>query len=358
MDSDDLQLSSADVVSLIVDVVTEDHGYSKLADKQNVEAESMKKSRKHLRRTENWKKNQRKRSYNTGKRVKRRDGTALGVDETIFDTRKVKGSCQSNCPRKCSLKLSKDNQDLINKEFWELGDANRRHDFIGSHTTEVSKKQNTGSRRSKTLFYFLPKAGEDRVAVCKTFFLRTLDVSSAVVRKAQATNVPGLSRQRTKTVAHNKTSDELIKHVHDHINLFPLMPSHYCRQRSQRNYLEAGLSVSKMYDLYVHQCSDPKPVSKYVYTEVFHTNFNIGFHRPSKDRCPTCMKAENLAKDNIALSEDEKAKLQLHVTRKEQAKTSKQEEKDNTSNNTSVFTMDLQEVINLPKLSVGPAYYL
>jgi len=44
--------------------------------------------------------------------------------------------------------------------------------------------------------------------------------------------------------------DYIKNDVKKHISNFPVVKSHYITQDSKRKYLEAGLSVSKMYRLY------------------------------------------------------------------------------------------------------------
>lgn len=52
----------------------------------------------------------------------------------------------------------------------------------------------------------------------------------------------------------NKTSPEKIEEIKSHIASFSTMESHYTRKQSKRKYLSAGLSLAKMYSLYVKQC--------------------------------------------------------------------------------------------------------
>lgn len=49
----------------------------------------------------------------------------------------------------------------------------------------------------------------------------------------------------------SKCSEEMINKVINHIKRFPTIESHYCRENTKRQYLEEGLSISKMYSLYV-----------------------------------------------------------------------------------------------------------
>lgn len=59
--------------------------------------------------------------------------------------------------------------------------------------------------------------------------------------------------------------EEMKIKVMEHISRFPVIESHYCRESSQRHYLEQGLSVAKMYELYKE-------------------DFNLAFYQPKKDR--------------------------------------------------------------------------
>ena len=64
------------------------------------------------------------------------------------------------------------------------------------------------------------------------------------------------------------------------------MPSHYCRQKSQREFLEPGLSVAKMFELYSEECEKKRIVAqkKHTYSKMFNQEFNIGFYVPKTDR--------------------------------------------------------------------------
>ena len=45
-------------------------------------------------------------------------------------------------------------------------------------------------------------------------------------------------------------NDETIQTNVDHINQFPVIESHYVRKTTSRKYLEKGLNVTKMFELY------------------------------------------------------------------------------------------------------------
>lgn len=43
----------------------------------------------------------------------------------------------------------------------------------------------------------------------------------------------------------------MVEEVIRHIKEFPVVKSHYCRENSRREYLEGGLTLLKMYRMYV-----------------------------------------------------------------------------------------------------------
>ena len=47
-----------------------------------------------------------------------------------------------------------------------------------------------------------------------------------------------------------------------------------------------------MYDLYV-QSKNRVTVGAQTYRNIFYKNFNLGFHKPKKDRCETCIFLQN-----------------------------------------------------------------
>lgn len=51
----------------------------------------------------------------------------------------------------------------------------------------------------------------------------------------------------------------MIDEVREHIKKFPVIESHYCRENTKRKYLEEGLSIGKMYKLYIEE---KKPVQE------------------------------------------------------------------------------------------------
>lgn len=85
---------------------------------------------------------------------------------------------------------------------------------------------------------------------------------------------------RGKHPAHYRTQDSSVEYVKDHITSFPCVESHYTRKDTQRKYLDASLTVTKMYQLYKQKCKEDSvnPVSCRKYRDIFSSNFNLSFH--------------------------------------------------------------------------------
>ena len=88
----------------------------------------------------------------------------------------------------------------------------------------------------------------------------------------------------------SRISESNIKFVKEHINSFNRVPAHYCRSSTSKEYLESNLNKQKMYDMYKKECikGERSPVKKSMYNTVLNRDFNIGFHKPKKDRCDLC----------------------------------------------------------------------
>ena len=92
---------------------------------------------------------------------------------------------------------------------------------------------------------------------------------------------------RGKHENHGKVSDVQKKGVISHVDFFPVIESHHYRAKTNKEYLEAGLSIQKMYNLYKEKCiRENKPwVKSTYYRYIFNKCYNIELHIPKTDRC-------------------------------------------------------------------------
>ncbi|CAC5374170.1 ALOX5 [Mytilus coruscus] len=131
------------------------------------------------------------------------------------------------------------------------------------------------------------------------------------------------------------------------------MPSHYCRSKTKREYLEPNLSINKMYELYKELCSSLKiiPEKNHLYRNIFNTEFNLRFHIPKKDKCETC-EEHKASKSNDITDLDEK--YQNHI--KDKLETKIERDKDR-GDNSYVLCFDLENVVACPWAEVSIFFY-
>ena len=105
--------------------------------------------------------------------------------------------------------------------------------------------------------------------------------------------------------------------MYSHINSFPCIESHYCRADTKRQYLDSSLTIRKMFELYKAE-SELNTAGEFYYRKVFNEEFNLCFHKPSKDACDTC-DVFSKAKTAGTLTNEQQSNLEAHLKRKEQA---------------------------------------
>jgi len=155
-----------------------------------------------------------------------------------------------------------------------------------------------------------------------------------------------------------KSQDDDLRQIKEHIMELPVVDSHYCRQRTKRQYLERSLSITKMYQLYLTWCVQKKVVAQkeWAYRKVFLEKFNLGFHTPRKDYCDYCNEY------NIAIVErrDEmKGHFDAHMRRKLQARENKEADKQRAINDKTFHAanFDLEKVLVTLYTNVSKLYY-
>ena len=315
--------------------------------------------RKRLRNENDWIDNKAKRELNFGVKHQNRKGV-------LVPERKIEASCKDTCRLKCKNRLNDEQRKNIFQQFWQLGDHTRQWDFIARFVTTEAKKQvtikNRDSRRNLSRKYNFSINGET-ARVCKKMFLNTLGISEQWVTTAlsRVTSEGTLKKDSRgmHTSRANKITQEVIESVKKHIELFPVVPSHYVRKKSTKMYLEEGLGISKMYRLYldyIKQENNTSVATARQYRDIFNTKFNISFHKPKKDRCETCSSFE-MADDNGKAKMLEK--YNKHIYNKDLARSLKDRDKELIADDQAlcVACFDLQKVLQTPQSEVGEFYY-
>jgi len=271
---------------------------------------------------------------------------------------------QCKCVFQCRKKINEVERKSLCESYWNLGNKNMQRQFIASCCKAIPKKTRKtkySTRRKETIVYSFTVDGV-QIRVCKQFFLKTLDIGEktvSVVVRSPAVRLHGVDQgdMRGYNAKKHALSEAQKESVREHIRSFPVIDSHYCRKKTQRQYLENGLTISKMHRLYLEIPHTVKPVKRTSYAQIFNKEFNLGFHQPRKDQCDTC---DTFAK----LSEDQKVASRMmqesHMRRKDQARAQKEADKNlaKTDCKIKAAAFDMEKVLVTPSLEVSRLYYM
>ncbi|XP_050294104.1 uncharacterized protein LOC126734493 [Anthonomus grandis grandis] len=248
-------------------------------------------TRKRQKNTSEWACNIRKTKFDRGLEY-------ISSRKKVVPAREIKNKkdCLQKCLFKCSRIISDEQRKEIFKNYYLLSAVEKKNYIL--NTTKVDSpwrrrkgKKPDNSRKKRTFIYYFELNGQP-IQVCKDFYTGTLCISQKPIYTTHKNKT--VTNTLTKSIQgkHQKrvTSPEAIDFVKEHINLVPRVESHYCRKNRNKEYVESGLSIKKLYELYVDLAKEREkaPVSFSVYRKTFCNNFNIAFHKPRKDRCDTC----------------------------------------------------------------------
>lgn len=147
--------------------------------------------------------------------------------------------------------------DFINiteyKQFWSLNDSQKC--MFYSNTIDKNEKQRTRTNNEnsswKFSFQYFFIISNKKIRVCKEFYLSYQPKTSSVVFFDKKKSIFYDKRGRH---AKSKISNDAKKFIRDHINSFQRMPSHYCRTKTKREYLNPNIFISRMFELYKEEC--------------------------------------------------------------------------------------------------------
>ncbi|GIY30950.1 uncharacterized protein CEXT_188391 [Caerostris extrusa] len=140
------------------------------------------------------------------------------------------------CSKRCNTKITMDQRQKCFDKFWKMGDFSKQNAYLSGLVTREAVKQhrprtNCKNRGPKGVTYqYRINVGRVSRQVCKVYFLDTFVVSNGrlarALRKEENEREPGEDLRGKKTPA-NKTSEENLNRVRDHINSFARYDIHY-----------------------------------------------------------------------------------------------------------------------------------
>ncbi|GFQ92020.1 uncharacterized protein TNCT_642381 [Trichonephila clavata] len=199
------------------------------------------------------------------------------------------------CSKRCVTKVAVEDRQKCFDKFWKMGDFGKQNAYLSGLVTREAVKQhrprlNCTNRGPKGVTYqYRVNVGRVSKQVCKKYFLQTFLVSdgrlSRALRKEENEKEPGEDLRGKKPPA-NKTSEEQLNRVRNHISKFPRYDCHYAINPKGK-YLKSDLNVKKMYGMYVEQCKEKEVpyVKENIYRSVFNEEFSYTFLSPRKDPC-------------------------------------------------------------------------
>ena len=202
--------------------------------------------------------------------------------------------------KKCHLKISDEDRELIHKRFWEQ-EKHDRKTWIQSyvHFIEPTQRYSTecGERKRKYIRVFLlpsvKKSDSNRISVCQKMFLGTLGYKTdEVLKTVQDTSDITHILQKDVCEKHtplHKTSDKDEVFIKEHILNYNPHISHYRLEHIPNHlYLPTELSCMDMHKDYLLDCEEAirKPYLYAKYWRVVKT-MNISFAKLGIKECET-----------------------------------------------------------------------
>lgn len=338
---DDGDVEIMDTVDTIGDNTAENNEHN---TDQQVVGEAGKRKKKVNKRAENRKKSLHGEEHQTRKGVIKRAKTPRP------------NVCNDSCHFRCKTNFTEEQRKEVCSNFWNLGNYTDQKNFILQNVEQLVKKRtytaNPDTKRNYSREYHL-QLGQEKERVCKVFFLSTLDISEKKVSAAlKNINVIGTAKpdKRGRHVPKNKTDTDNMDFMMKYIMNLPAVPSHYTRASSTKKYLPTDCgNLVKLYKMYVQHCTSEnrRAVGEGVFKTTFRQNFNIGFHKPKKDKCNVCESYKNTPVEERTVQQERAMKL--HNEEKDVIKATFKSDQEASNNNGHLCTtFDLQKVLNTP----------
>ncbi|XP_008185188.1 uncharacterized protein LOC100161732 isoform X2 [Acyrthosiphon pisum] len=329
-----------------------------------------------------------------------REGKSV-FHNTIREKRTLKPACTSiycasSKNRHCNRFKENERQSMFD-DFWKCS-WDEKKTYCTNLVSKHIKKQETlaageASRRNFSYIYHL-KSGDMKFVVCKTMFQNTLGLNEWMVKNwlDSSNQVGELSIKKNKITGsvemavdehsmkqNDRAQKEPTKHTleehqdeispqrsismrHDHLNSWfdslAKMPSHYCRQKTNKIYLE-GPFISKInvYSAYLQKCvedSVENPLSRSIFSIIMEKR-NLSIFQPRKymiyqDICDKC--------SSYGVNQVSDDDYQEHMKQKDRAQEELTKDTlDAQEYKKNVFTMNLQVVKLCPVLNSSALYY-
>lgn len=172
-------------------------------------------------------------------------------------------------------------------------------------------------------------------------------VNTALNKLRSETSMTDVDAQ--EAIISNKLKEESVQKVIVHIRKIPKYKSHYCRVKTDREFLLTYMTLQVMYDLYKIDTQNPVSLSKY--KEVFYSNFNLTRKQLNKDTCNFCntisiqISNSRNEEERTKLNNEKKSSKIFQLARSQLHDDTKKAQDDQTI---ETFTFNLEKTLPLP----------
>ncbi|CAH1110705.1 unnamed protein product [Psylliodes chrysocephalus] len=216
------------------------------------ESTEPKKTRKRLPKESEWTKEKSKILRNLG-----REYTSCAKSKRIVAAKIIKPPCSDKCKYKCINRITQEQRSILFDEYYNLIDINRKREFISRNMESIKpnyRYPQPNSRRLNNAFYF--QINQDKIRVCKLFFMRTLDINARTIYTVIQKSISGSvsDDKRGKHGKHKRVDDDIKNGIKEFIASIPRIESHYLRAQSNKEYIEGGKTIADLQREYQMQC--------------------------------------------------------------------------------------------------------
>lgn len=306
----------------------------------------------------NWKSNQRKFGRLHGKSytsVRNQE-----VQEKVFENK----DCE--CPKECVKNVSVEGRQQVFDHFYSLQSKSSQILYVKTMIVASEPKKKYTSDDSKAhdvrfsyILRFYDNKNPRNIPVCRQFLADTFQISLRTLTGWAKKPVNQLENKKIGVPSPKKIDSA---NVLAFLEKIPCYDSHYSRRKnSTKKYLDPGLTLTKLYQMYTRQCQEENrgiDVKSKKFEEIIKNETNIYIHNLHKDTCATCdsIKTElfhaSMSRRKNLLEIREKHQIEVEKTKK-----MFDDDRDNADENSVMVTFDLQKALPLPVLTSGPAYY-
>lgn len=315
-------------------------------------------------------------------KVKRHLGLAYTSKEgKQFAAKTMRASCGKSCKYKCDTRVTEEDRNYFKDRYYSKNENQTKKwlfilSFVESKAVKSSQEgdveddavdnaeeprtplKKKRSRSCHNEFFMELKSGK-KVKVCKDMFKSTLVVSDSTI--STALKKRGSPEKRGKVGVKRVIPEAVIKSIHNHIQKFPRVESHYCRKDTTYEYLEEMVgSVSNMHRLYLEWMDSnhrgQQKATLRQYTDQFNM-LKIKFFQPRKDLCAHCVSYENIPEEQrtpevVQCHQD-------HILHKDLAKSIYSQDREAFLKDPTVVvsSYDMEKTHLVPQCKAGDVYY-